>query len=178
MTPVPRLHGVMHGFVDGATEDNRADIDDQGRYKIKIPFDPVGRKAAEASRYIRMAQPYGGAGHGMHMPLTKDTEVLWTCIDGDLDRPIICGVVPNALQKSVVTEKNRTRNVIRSVSGVEMEFNDGPGATQPGQLPAPAAGRLAVQQQAEGPRHARIAFHARRAESFGQPPPGKPGETG
>ena len=127
----------MHGFVDGSTSDNRADIDAEGRYKIKIPFDPVGRKETEASRYIRMAQPYGGAGHGMHMPLTKDTEVLWTCIDGDLDRPIICGVVPNALQKSVVTAKNRTRNVIRTVSGVEMEFNDGKGKAVTGQVPRP-----------------------------------------
>ena len=127
VTPVPRMHGVMHGFVDGNTEDGRADIDEHGRYKIRIPFDPVDRKAKEASRYIRMAQPYGGEGHGMHMPLIKGTEVLWTCIDGDLDRPIICGVVPNHKQKSVVTDRNRTSNVIRTVSGIEMNFNDGSG---------------------------------------------------
>ena len=52
-------------------------------------FDLSGTAEGKATRWVRMAQPYGGGQHGMHFPLLKGTEVLWTCIDGDPDRPII-----------------------------------------------------------------------------------------
>ncbi len=52
-----------------------------------------------------MMQPYGGKREGMHFPLRKGTEVLLAFIDGDPDRPVIAGAVPNPETPSVVTEK-------------------------------------------------------------------------
>ncbi len=123
-TEKPRLYGVMNAHVDSATDGKYADIDDQGRYKLVMPFDLSGKKDGNASRYMRMAQPYVGEEYGMHFPLHKDVEVIWTCIDGDLDRPIICGAVPHPNKASPVTQKNQTRSVIRSASRNEIALED------------------------------------------------------
>ena len=126
-TPKPKMYGIMNAHVDSALLKDRAEIDDQGRYKVVMPFDLSGSGEGKASRFVRMAQPYGGGSHGMHFPLHKDVEVIWACIDGDPDRPIIVGTVPNPLNPSVVTADNSTKNVIKTASGSFLEFNDGPG---------------------------------------------------
>lgn len=149
VTPKPRIDGVMNAFVDAAGGGERAEIDEHGRYRVIIPFDVAGKPAAKASRWLRMAQPYGGAGHGFHFPLLKGTEVLLTFVDGDPDRPIISGVVANPQHPSVVTGRNAYRNVLRSVSGVEMEFNDGPAGRAI--HAAATGGGLAAQQHGESP---------------------------
>ena len=123
-TEKPRLYGVMNAHVDSATDGKYADIDNQGRYKLVMPFDLSGKKDGNASRYMRMAQPYVGEEYGVHFPLHKDVEVIWTCIDGDLDRPVICGAVPHPKKASPVTEKNQTRSVIRSASRNEIALED------------------------------------------------------
>ena len=130
LTPKPKLYGIMNGTIDSEQDLGRADLDEFGRYKVKMPFDMNGAAPGMGSRRIRMAQPYGGAGDdgggiGMSFPLLKGTEVIWTCIDGDIDRPIITGVVPNPLQPSVTSTQNANSNVIKTASGITMGFHDG-----------------------------------------------------
>jgi hypothetical protein len=100
-----------------------------------------------ASRRIRMAQPYGGGGSGMSFPLVKGTEVIWTCIDGDIDRPIITGTVPNPLNPSVTNTENATSNVIKTSSGITMGFQDGSGSAS--QAATGSGDSLAAQQQSQ-----------------------------
>jgi len=128
----PRLFGIMNGVIDSEQDLGRADLDELGRYKVQMPFDISGVAPGLASRRIRMAQPYGGGGDdgggtGMSFPLLKGTEVIWTCIDGDIDRPIITGAVPNPLKPSVTNTQNANSNVIKTSSGITMGFHDGPG---------------------------------------------------
>jgi type VI secretion system secreted protein VgrG len=123
-TPKPRFYGTMNAKVDAAGIGQYAEIDDQGRYKVKLPFGQEGNEGGKASRWVRMVQPYAGADHGMHFPLHKGTEVLLTFVDGDPDRPIIAGAVPNAETMSVVTSQNATRNTIRSAGGNVLEMED------------------------------------------------------
>jgi Rhs element Vgr protein len=123
----PKLFGIMNGIIDSEQDLGRADLDEEGRYKVQMPFDISGVAAGMASRRIRMAQPYGGGGSGMSFPLVKGTEVIWTCIDGDIDRPIITGTVPNPLNPSVTTTANSTSNKIKTSSGITMGFHDGSG---------------------------------------------------
>lgn len=47
-----------------------------------------------------------------------------TFVDGDPDRPIIAGAVPNVATKSVVTDQNYTKNRIRSAGGNVFEMED------------------------------------------------------
>jgi len=123
-TPKPRFYGTMNARIDASGDGKYAEIDEQGRYKVKLPVDLSGLSEGKASRWIRMVQPYSGIDHGMHFPLHKNTEVLLTFIDGDPDRPVISGAVPNPDMPSPVTSDNQTQSIIRTGSGNELQFED------------------------------------------------------
>jgi type VI secretion system secreted protein VgrG len=126
-TPVPRITGVEAGVVDGAEDSEYAQIDDQGRYKVKIYFDSRTWRPAKASTWVRMIQPHGGNPEGFHFPLRKGTEVTIIFVGGDPDRPMISGVAPNPDTPSPVTSANNTQNVIHTggQSRIEIEDTDG-----------------------------------------------------
>jgi type VI secretion system VgrG family protein len=124
----PKLYGILTAKVDGAIDSDRAQIDSEGRYKLVMPFDISGSGEGKASRWVRKAESYGGQGTGMHFPLLKGSEVIWSCIGGDPDRPIITGVVPNPLNKSVVSAQNSTANIIKTPGNIVIEMQDGKGS--------------------------------------------------
>ncbi|MFB0522028.1 MAG: type VI secretion system Vgr family protein [Desulfatiglandales bacterium] len=123
-TPKPRFYGTMNAKVDAAGAGEYAELDDLGRYKVKLPFDQSDMDGGKASRWVRMSQPYAGAEHGMHFPLHKGTEVLLTFVDGDPDRPVIAGAVPNAETTSPVTAANQTESVIQTGGKNKIRFED------------------------------------------------------
>lgn len=126
-TPRPLAAGLFNALVDGESNGSRAEVDDQGRYKIKLRYDEGENADGRASEYIRKAEPYAGPSEtGMHFPLLKGTEVVLSCVNGDIDRPIILGAVPNPLTPNVVQNSNQTLNRFRSPSGTLFEMNDGP----------------------------------------------------
>ena len=109
-TPKARFNGTISAKIDAAAGAGEyAYLDEQGRYKVVMPFDQSGRKDGKASTWIRMAQPYAGSGHGFHFPLHGGTEVLLSFVDGDPDRPIITGAVPNPETPSMVNRGNSAR---------------------------------------------------------------------
>lgn len=124
ITPRPRLHGVMNAVVEGETSSPYAEIDDMGRYRVRFSFDIGDAEAGKASRYLRMSLPYAGESEGATFPLRKGTEVLWACIDGDPDRPVILGAVPNPSNPNRVTDQNRSKSIVQTASGVLIEMND------------------------------------------------------
>lgn len=124
VTPWPRIHGILHAHIDADTSGDYAQIDELGRYRVRLPFDSSGRQGSSASRWIRLAQPYAGAGYGSHFPLHKGTEVLLAHIDGDPDRPIIVGSVPNPHTISPATSANATQSVVNTASGIRIEMED------------------------------------------------------
>ncbi len=124
----PKFYGTLNATVDVSGNGEYAEIDEQGRYKVILPFDRSGNNGGRASRWIRMAQPYAGNSYGMHFPLHKGTEVLLTFIDGDPDRPIIAGSVPNPETASPITSANLTKSMVRSASGNEYHLDDQKGS--------------------------------------------------
>ncbi len=124
----PRFFGTLNATVDASGSGEYAEIDDQGRYKVILPFDRSGNDGGRASRWIRMAQPYAGNNFGMHFPLHRGTEVLLTFVDGDPDRPIIAGSVPNPENASPVSSTNQTQSMIRTGGGNQIKFEDTAGA--------------------------------------------------
>jgi type VI secretion system secreted protein VgrG len=139
-TPWPRIYGFIQGHVEADSKGDFAQIDDQGRYKVKLPFDASTVQGLAASRWIRMAQAYSGSGYGIHYPLHKGTEVLISHVDGDPDRPVIVGSVPNPITPSPVTANNSTQSVIDTASSIriELEDNQPAGKKSGGAEPPPA----------------------------------------
>lgn len=127
-TAWPRIYGFENGTVDGPGESQYAQIDDQGRYLVRFKFDTSDLPDGSTSTYLRMMQPHGGTTEGWHFPLRKGTEVMVSFQGGDPDRPVIAGVVPNAVTPSNVTSKNYTQNVLRTGGGNEMVMEDIEGA--------------------------------------------------
>lgn len=129
VTAWPSIKGVMHGVVDGADKGTPyAQLDDKGRYKVRLPLDRGGTQDGQASKYVRKAESYAGPGQGMHFPLLKGAEVLLIHVDGDPDRPIIVGAVFNNQHTTVVNNHNHTTNVIQTPVGNMITLDDLQGA--------------------------------------------------
>jgi len=150
LTPKPRIFGTIHAKVDAAGDGEYAEVDDQGRYKVQLPFDLSGRCGGRASGYVRMAQPYAGAGMGMHFPLHKGTEVILTHIDGDPDRPIIASAVANPETAGPVSGGNQSQCAIRTGGGNGLVIEDSAGA-QKISLNSPTEGSFFTMGAANSP---------------------------
>jgi type VI secretion system VgrG family protein len=127
-TPKPKVPGAITGIVEAAQEGKYAETDDDGRYHVRFLFDTGSAAHGSASRPVRMAQPHAGPGYGFHFPLRDGVEVMLTCIEGDPDRPIITGAVPNPVTPSPVGAKNGMRNVLRTGGGTEINIDDKEGS--------------------------------------------------
>ncbi len=133
ITAKPRFFGTMTAFVYAEATSEMAEIDEFGRYRVHLPFDKAdGTKESDdpsrkASCWMRMAQPYVGEGEGMYFPLRGGTEVLLTFINGDPDRPVISGALPNASTPSLLTSAKSTEATIQSKGNNRIRFEDTPG---------------------------------------------------
>lgn len=123
LTPRPTVPGLLTALIEGP-EDKYGSIDAEGRYHAKFFFDRSDRKDDKSSRPIRLAQPYGGANYGLHMPLHKGVEIALGFVAGDPDRPIALGAVPNPQTGSPVVVKNKSESVIRTASGHQIRLDD------------------------------------------------------
>lgn len=124
-TPRPFVPGVLTGVVDAdGGPQELGNIDDQGRYRIRFMFDTAAPGERRASHWVRMAQPHAGAGYGMHFPLNPGTEVLLTFVNGDPDRPIVAGAVPNPATPTPVDVRDRRLNRIKTETGILFEIGD------------------------------------------------------
>ncbi|GAB6074668.1 type VI secretion system Vgr family protein [Nautilia lithotrophica] len=123
LTRRPKINGVLLAKIDGETEKTPY-IDNEGRYKVIMPFDTKSRQNGKASCWIRLMQPAGGGNKGFHFPLKKGSEVAVAFVHGDPDRPVILGSLPNPLNPNVVSMKNAMQNVIRSEENMRFIMDD------------------------------------------------------
>ncbi len=127
-TPWPRIDGYEGAVVCGPATSDYAQIDEDGRYHLRIKFDESDLDDGTASAWVRMLQPHGGTTEGFHFPLRKDTEVLLFFQGGDPDQPVIAGVVPNSVTPSPVQASNHTLNVIQTGGSNLIELEDQAGS--------------------------------------------------
>lgn len=123
-TAWPRIYGYENGTVDGPATSEYAQIDEMGRYNVRFKFDESDLGGGKASTWVRMMQPHGGGIEGFHFPLRKDTEVVFSFLGGDPDRPVISGVVNNTLTPSPINSGNHTRNVLQTGGRNRLELED------------------------------------------------------
>jgi type VI secretion system VgrG family protein len=125
-TKKPRITGTLHARIDGELDSEYAQLDNEGRYKVSLPFDFHSENHLDglASARVRMMQPYAGKNRGMQFPMAKGTEVLLSFVDGDPDRPIIAGAINTAAAQGPVTANNQTESVIQTGSANKIRMED------------------------------------------------------
>ena len=129
VTPKPRIAGVVtrDDRVRGAGRGpRRAHRRARLRYLVAFHFDTGSSRRSSSSRPAPDDAAARRADHGMRFPLKPDTEVLIAFVDGDPDRPIIAGAVPNAVTASPVNRANATMHTISTASGIHFIMNDTP----------------------------------------------------
>ncbi|MEZ4374687.1 MAG: type VI secretion system tip protein TssI/VgrG [Polyangiaceae bacterium] len=123
-TPLPRIYGTLSGVVDGAEDSDYAQLDDAGRYRVRLRFDEQEKGDGAASMWVRMLQNHAGNPEGIHYPLRKGTEVMLVFLGGDPDQPLIVGAVPNALTSSPITQSNQSKNILHTAGDNHFELED------------------------------------------------------
>ncbi len=123
-TPIPRIPGFLLGrVIDTAGAHDGSDVD--GSYSVSLTAEDE-----QSSRVVRMSQPYPGEDRGMHFPIPPETEILLGHVNGDPNRPIIAGTLPNTEAPSVVKDSNKTQAVLRSAANSSLVFEDDPNTQQ------------------------------------------------
>ncbi len=123
VTPVPKIPGFILGTVLEGPGKLEGDV--AGSYHVRMRLDEDG---AQPQRLVRMAEPSTGADYGIHWPLPIGAEVVMAHINGDPDRPVIAGAMPNVELNSPVQEANNTQAVWRGAKGNEVIFEDKDGS--------------------------------------------------
>jgi len=103
-------------------------VDKYGRVKVQFYWDRLGKKDENSSCWIRVSQPWAGAGWGAMWIPRIGQEVIVDFLEGDPDRPLITGRVYNAEQIVPYSlPDNQTRSTFLSRSsknGGAANFNE------------------------------------------------------
>lgn len=125
LLPRPKVTGTMTARVTSAkANDIYAWQDASGLYRVKFDADRDDKGQGQESMPVRLAKPYGGDVYGFHFPLIQGTEVAIAFHEGDPDRPYIAHALHDSRHVDPVTEKNSTRNVIRTPTNNKLRMED------------------------------------------------------
>lgn len=91
--------------------------DEYGRVRIEFPWDRAELNSEKSSCWIRVASSWAGEGFGAITVPRVGMEVVVTFQEGDPDKPLITGCVPNKVTSPAhPLPANKTRTVLRSQS--------------------------------------------------------------
>ena len=125
LLPRPKITGTMTARVTSAKEgDIYAWQDASGMYRVKFDADRDDKNLGQESMPVRLAKPYSGDAYGFHFPLIQGTEVAIAFEEGDPDRPYIAHALHDSRHVDHVTDKNGTRNVIRTPANNKLRMED------------------------------------------------------
>ena len=106
-TKRPRIEGTQVAIVAGPPGEE-IHPDKYGRIKLWFPWDRKARKDGSDTCWVRVAQSWGGGTWGAQVIPRIGMEVMVAFIDGDPDRPLVVGVVPNPARRSQPLEDYAT----------------------------------------------------------------------
>lgn len=90
----PSVSGIQSATVVGP-EKSEVHTDKLGRIRVHFHWDRYKNTEEDASCWIRVSQAWAGKGWGVIAMPRVGQEVLITYVDGDLDRPLVTGIVYN-----------------------------------------------------------------------------------
>jgi type VI secretion system secreted protein VgrG len=123
----PKMAGTVPARVTSSlANDPYSHIDSEGRYKVSFLFDRDSWKLGQESLWLRLARPYAGDTHGLHLPLICGTEVAIAFEQGDPDRPYIAHALHDSRHPDHVTllRRDYTRNVLRTPANNKLRMED------------------------------------------------------
>ncbi|WP_052075074.1 type VI secretion system Vgr family protein [Pseudomonas lutea] len=123
----PKMAGTVPARVTSSlANDPYSHIDSEGRYKVSFLFDRDSWKPGQESLWLRLARPYAGDTHGLHLPLICGTEVAIAFEQGDPDRPYIAHALHDSRHPDHVTllRRDYTRNVLRTPANNKLRMED------------------------------------------------------
>lgn len=94
LTRRPAVPGIQSATVVGPLV-SEVHTDKLGRIRVHFHWDRYKTVEADASCWIRVSQAWAGKGWGVIAMPRVGQEVLITYVDGDLDRPLVTGIVYN-----------------------------------------------------------------------------------
>lgn len=123
----PIMLGPQSAVVVGASGEEIY-VDKEGRIKVQFHWDREGKKDEKSTCYIRVMQPWAGAGWGSSFIPRVGMEVIVQFLDGDPDRPIIAGAVYNGDNNPPFDSKTQSGIKTNSSKGGggwnELRFDD------------------------------------------------------
>ena len=124
----PQIAGTVAARVTSPQQhDPYAHIDLEGRYKVNFLFDRDSWQPGAESLWLRLARPYAGETHGLHLPLIPGTEVAVAFEQGDPDRPYIAHALHDNERPDPVNLRNYKRNVLRTPTNNKLRMDDSRG---------------------------------------------------
>jgi type VI secretion system secreted protein VgrG len=123
----PAIAGTVPARVTSSlANDPYSHIDREGRYKVNFLFDRDSWELGEESLWLRLARPYAGDTHGLHLPLICGTEVAIAFEQGDPDRPYIAHALHDSRHPDHVTllRSDYKRNVLRTPANNKLRMED------------------------------------------------------
>jgi type VI secretion system secreted protein VgrG len=120
----PAIEGTQVALVAGPPGEE-IHPDEYGRVKLWFPWDRRAKKDGTDSPWVRVAQSWAGGSFGAQVIPRIGMEVMVTYLDGDPDRPVVTGVVPNPHHKVPYSlPDNKTKTVLRSKTHKGGGFNE------------------------------------------------------
>jgi type VI secretion system secreted protein VgrG len=123
----PQIAGTVPARVTSSlANDPYSHIDREGRYKVSFLFDRDSWEIGQESLWLRLARPYAGDTHGLHLPLICGTEVAIAFEQGDPDRPYIAHALHDSRHPDHVTllRSDYKRNVLRTPANNKLRMED------------------------------------------------------
>lgn len=125
LLPKPHMAGTLPARVSSSkANDPYGHIDLEGRYRVSFLFDRDSWNQGQESAWLRLARPYAGDTHGLHLPLICGTEVAVAFEQGDPDRPYIAHALHDSRHPDHVTLRNYKRNVLRTPANNKLRMDD------------------------------------------------------
>jgi type VI secretion system secreted protein VgrG len=120
----PRIEGTQVAIVAGPAGEE-IHPDQYGRIKLWFPWDRKAKKDGSDTCWVRVAQSWAGSTWGGQIIPRIGMEVMVAFVDGDPDRPLVTGVVPNpANAVPYDLPANKTKTVFKTNTHKGHGFNE------------------------------------------------------
>jgi type VI secretion system secreted protein VgrG len=123
----PRIHGTLGATICSPDKYKFAYLTEKGEYVARFHCDFGNWPKGAESVPLRLAKPFSGRDNtGMHMPALDGDEALVAFREGNPNKPILVGFMPNSQRPDLINSSRRrmSRNEIRTQSGNKLWMDD------------------------------------------------------